>query len=515
MAQIPTSQGAVKISEVQTDVAQNTFGTLDREDGITLVTQIRNVCAALLRKSSFLLTSDGIVVWDGTKITNNGNNVFLKFNQNPTVGTVTVTIPTSVLAGFTLSNEQVLLFKCSRADLAASFTATALNLEVSSEGSFPAANSVQSDSANDPTLYVPLLARYDVGANQSVWWVPHGIYWPQNTGSVVGSIISATTTPVGAIEAWHRFGLAIPLGSPVLETLNPGWNLCNGCVIINTSSAFSNPGRNADGFPNSSYSSANDFFTPMLNGQLQAFSNGTVYNRGDLARNNSDTAAWAALSMFTGASGVAGNDINAALPSAWSSGTAYTAGQYVIYTKTNINSSGQQMTATYLAINNVGPSATDPFDDTTNWQPIWSTDLTQNGSPFRRSNVNTDPNTGLNPSTMLQGKTSSPASSTGYSNSNTNPHTHGMSHTHTLTQVRAAVNMFLGVGLFFRQSAHTVWTATAVASGFAAGGSSANINGGAELIGVSDGPSTGNTGGASDTNNVPRVFGVAYLVKIY
>lgn len=434
MSQIPTSQGAVKVSEVQTDVAQNTFGTLDREDGLTLVTQIRNVCANLLRKTSFLLTSDGQITWNGTNITSNGNNVFLKFNQNPAVGVVTVTIPTAVLAGFTLANAQVLYFQTTRNALAASFTANSSNIVVASEGAMPAAFATQNDASVDPTIIVPILARYDVGSNQSVWWVPHGIYWPQNTSSIVGSIISSTTSPIGSFSALHLFGDPVPLGSPALEVIAPGWNLCSGCVIINQQSGRANPGRNADGFPNVSYSSSNDRFTPQMNGAFQPFANGTNYVRGDLVRNSGSTQEWAAMSSFTGVSGTLGNDPNLGLPASWSSGTAYTAGQYVLQAESNVNGSGQGYTGIYRAINNVGPSATTPFNDTTNWQKIWSVDLTQNGSPFKRSGVNNSPSDGANPITSIMGNTASPASASGYFGENQHTQTVAemASHSHSL-----------------------------------------------------------------------------------
>jgi hypothetical protein len=544
MSVIDLKQGAVKISEVAVDSAQPVLATAVNEDALTALIQLRNIISNLLRKSSFLMTSDGTITWNGTNIVNNGNNVFLKFNQNPTVGTVTIMIPTALLSTYTLGNANILYFQASRSALTSSFTASGSNIVVAPEGSMPAGQSVQSDSATDPTITVPILARYDIGSNQSVWWVPHGIYWPQNTSSVVGSIISNTTSPIGSMLPWHRFGDRMPLGSPAVEVIAPGWNLCNGCVIINQQSAFSNPGRNADGFPNVSYSSAADRFTPQLNGYLQLWQNAFGYVRGDLVRDSGTTREWAALSSFTTSSGVSGLDINSALPATWSSGTAYTAGQYVIWTEASVNGSGQSFTATYKAINNVGPSVTTPFNDTTNWQKIWATDLSQNGNPFRRSNVNVgNAQDGSNPPTYIRGSTSSPSGAGGYGSANNQiisraqlpVHDHGgpsfasAGHQHILPFGNSGVNTFFAVNASANswQFSAALITMNPASHLYDFAGSSNTV---VFRAGANEGPisafmpysntptassSVGNDGSSAVFENEPRYFGALYIIKIY
>lgn len=528
MSQIPDNQGSIKVSEVAIDLAQNVFGTLDQEDGLTLVAQIRKVTANLLRKTSFLLISDGVITWNGSTITNNGNNILLKFNQNPTAGVITVTIPSSLLNGFPISNTQILYFKCSRNDLLSSFTASVSNVVVSTEASMPAMLASTSDSSDDPTIFVPLLARYDVGTDQSVWWVPHGIFWPENTTSVIGSIITGTIMPNGLIAPLHIPGDSIPLGTPALSTTSPGWALCDGTVIVSIQSSFNNSGRDLDGFPNATYSLANDRFTPQLNGPLQPWQTSFVYVRGDMVRNNASTQSWAALSNFTSGTG-SGYDPNAAFPAAWSAASSYVTGDFVIDTEASVNGSGQPVTIIFRALSNNGPTATTPYQQGTSvWQRIWSTDLTQNGSPFKRSGFNSGA-----PNTYIRGATASPSSSAAFGGNNSNTHTHDMqNHTHTANHAHSSGSLAARVNLgdnsasdvlAVQDTSSSTWSLNRISSSIGSNSPGGRTSSrGAVVEGftstaslTTSAPSNNNTSGPTDTNNEPRQFSAAYIIKIF
>jgi hypothetical protein len=540
MSQIPLSQGPVKISEVAIDEAQTLLSTGINEDGQTVVTQLGNVMNNVLRKTSFLLTSDGVITWNGSIITNNGNNIFLKFNQNPTAGVVTVMMPTSVLAGFPLAASQILYFKTTRAQMAASFTATASNFVVSSEGTMPANISPQSDSADDPTIFVPILARYDVGTNQAVWWVPHGIFWPQNTTSVVGSIITGTQIPNGSMMPLHRPGGTYPLGTPSLQSQEPGWALCDGAVIVNVQSPFNNTGRDTDGFPNATYSSANDRFAPQLNGLPPAWVTSFDYVRGDAVTNTGGSVLWVALSNFTSGVG-SGWDPNAALPAAWSAASSYVIGDFVRYTEPSVNGSGQPVTIIYRALVANGPTATTPYDQGTSvWQRIWAIDPTENGNPFKRSGYNLSAI--ASPNTYVRGSFTSPSSSAAFGGENTHQltidelpshahsmqnHTHNMkNHTHSgVTTPAGTHSHFQGLGTTDNvngngQYAHRggfVRNFTSIGVD-AVGDHTHAFTSGGPNDNITTGPNnnTSNSTGADQFhNNEPRHMSAVYIIKIF
>lgn len=301
MSQIPAEQGAVKISEVSADSAQPLLATQQREDGDTVVSQIRKVLTDALKRSAggLLLTSrnavalsPGAMTWSGTSVNftvntdlvtrllqnESGAMVQLRANYGAVNGTNTFnTLP--------LADGEVLYIELDRSLIPGSGDLVLENAV--SGGSLVSGKTIKkatagpllADAMSGPsgTLSVPLAINVD----GHLWWIPHGIYWPPNTSSPIGAVVTSTSLPMGAMIAWTLFGGATPLGYSTTKAQAPGFQLCNGSTIIDPQSPHFNPTRNADGTPSLSYNPALDKFTPNVNGPHVVHSGANSYNEGD------------------------------------------------------------------------------------------------------------------------------------------------------------------------------------------------------------------------------------------
>ena len=295
MTIINSNQGNVKQSEVGVDTAQPLLQTGINEDALTVVTQLSSVLTNALRRLSMLLLSDGIVTWNGTNIGNSGSNILLKINQRASGGTLTITIPTAYASTFSLTaTGDILMLELDRTCLeGADFTLpqTYANLVVVPEASTAALQSPQSPTANDPTAYIPIVSRYDNIGNQAAYWPLHGIYWPQNTSSPLGAVLTSAVAPIGTVIDYFPLSNIssnppLILGYSSTKAVAPGYQLCNGSIVIDSASPFANPTRNTDGTPNGGTNFNLDTYTPNLNGNPPAWNIANAYNVGDYVENS-------------------------------------------------------------------------------------------------------------------------------------------------------------------------------------------------------------------------------------
>lgn len=299
MSQIAAGQGAIKVSEVAVDEPQALLATLEREDAQTVINQIRKVMTDSLRRTGLLLTSrnipnlnPGTIAWSGTDITFSlDTDIVVKLLQNESgsvvdlVMTYGATNTASTFNSLPLSNGQVLYIELDRALVPGSGSLALENavsggslvigktVKVGTAG--PALASAMSGATG--TLAIPIAFNYE----GHLWWIPHGIYWPPNTSSPLGAVVTSTSMPVGTIIDYHTFGGPSPLGYPSIKLQAPGWALCDGAVIIDPQSSLINPTRNPDGTPTLSYNPALDKFTPNMNGTPPTHSGANSYSEGD------------------------------------------------------------------------------------------------------------------------------------------------------------------------------------------------------------------------------------------
>lgn len=301
MSQIPSEQGAVKASEVSGDSAQPLLATLTREDLDTILTQTRKVLTDALKRSAggLLLTSrnavassPGTMAWTGTQISFGVNtDILTRLLQNESGAMVQLranygaTNTASTFNTLPLASGEVLYIELDRSLIPGSGDLVLENAV--SGGSLVSGKTIKkatsgpllADAMSGPsgTLSIPLAINVD----GHLWWIPHGIYWPPNTSSPLGAVVTSTSLPMGAILPWTLFGGATPLGYSSTKAQASGFQLCDGSVIIDPQSPHFNPTRNADGTPSLSYNSALDKFTPNLNGPMVTHVPANTYNEGD------------------------------------------------------------------------------------------------------------------------------------------------------------------------------------------------------------------------------------------
>lgn len=221
---INNPQGSVKLSEVFTDRAIDVIETAIGETGIKIVEQLRNVAADAIRKNSYILHSDGRIHWDGSVISFDSDseytNIILSLLQTESSAPRRINL---VLTGgasntattfnnITLNDKELIYIELNRdiilqgsgdvvlqnavngGSLVSGYTVKKVSVNLSSSG-MPSLESpiILGPSANSNTFNIPLAIRYDylIGVinYQDLWWIPHGIRWPQNVRSVIGAVV--------------------------------------------------------------------------------------------------------------------------------------------------------------------------------------------------------------------------------------------------------------------------------------------------------------------------------------
>lgn len=305
MSAIPQEQGAIKLSEIAADLAIALLATAEREDMLTVIEQTRKVLTDSLRRSggAFVFTSrnavganPGTMAWTGTTITFGVNtSLVLKILQNES-GNVVDLIATygasngaATFNSLPLASGEVLYVELDRTLLpmsgslvlenAVSGGSLVVGKTIKKATAGPALASAMSGATG--TLSIPLAINVD----GHIWWIPHGIYWPPATSSPLGAVVTSTSLPIGAMIPYHNFGGISPLGYTTTKSVAPGFQLCDGSVVIDPASPHFNPTRNPDGTPTLSYNSALDKFTPNVNGEHVTHSTAVTWNEGDYVIN--------------------------------------------------------------------------------------------------------------------------------------------------------------------------------------------------------------------------------------
>lgn len=279
MGPIDQQQGAVKASEISVDTAQPLLSTQSRDNLDLVLDRVRKTSADAFRRVGTFLLSSGNISWTGSNIVFQGNNIMFKMLQNETQKTVTLTMVGGAHSAVTfntiaLADGDIAYIELDRAQVEANTNVIIENgpggsltpgktLKVVNQSvGLPALDSP--DAAPQGTIAIPLAMR--IGTN--LWWHMHGIYWPQNSSSMLGAVITSTTIPIGAIIPWVPKSRGLVLSYEDVKTHAPGFQLCNGSVIIDPLSPLANPTRNADGTPNGpGFNSALDQYTPSINGE--------------------------------------------------------------------------------------------------------------------------------------------------------------------------------------------------------------------------------------------------------
>lgn len=306
MSQIDQAQGAIKTSEISTDDAQALLATATREDLMTVINQLRKVATDTLRRSggAFLLTSHnvpsanpGFIAWSGSQINFVVNtDIRFKFIQNESGQVVDLIATYGAVNGLTafnslpLANGEILYVELDRSLIPDSGTLTLQNAV--SGGSLVAGKTIKKATAAPAlvsamsgvtgTICIPLAMNID----SHLWWIPHGIYWPPGVSSPLGAVITSTSIPIGSIVPFHTFGDNQAYGYNSLKTIAPGFQLCDGSVIVDAQSPKANPTRDTNGEPTLSYNAALDYFTPNLNGDPVAWSGASSWTAGDYVMNS-------------------------------------------------------------------------------------------------------------------------------------------------------------------------------------------------------------------------------------
>lgn len=226
-SQIPLPQGATKVSEIFTDRAQPILSTRVGESGITVLEQLVSMNADAMRRQSYLLNSSGNITWTGTSIFFNAdaqaNNAVLKLLQtdDPTYRTVNLILQGTTGANdathfnnIAMANGDLLYLEIDWAviqpllagaagniilnnavgggSVTTGYTVRKINLSSNTVG-MPQLNKVLFGAAGSTTFFIPLAWRNDVtvGLNtfENVYWIPHGIRWPQGVSSQLGAVI--------------------------------------------------------------------------------------------------------------------------------------------------------------------------------------------------------------------------------------------------------------------------------------------------------------------------------------
>jgi hypothetical protein len=265
MSQITKTQGPVKLSEVAVDTNKNGLVTLQNEDALTVIEQMRRVVSDAFRRSSATVLSSGNVKWDttnsiffipnGVKLiykvllndsNSGGKTINIEFTGSNLLNIGPATLPSGT--NITITANQCLYIQLDRSILDAAVPVSGVStvaLDLSTTGQklavqaitstpWPKLRSDMSDN-KDSTLLIPLIYRPATGSG--IYWANNGVYWSGTTQAVIGSVSGiGGTLPIGTIMPFHY--ATGPVTEVTLASLNPNWWPCNGSQINNLSSSL-------------------------------------------------------------------------------------------------------------------------------------------------------------------------------------------------------------------------------------------------------------------------------------
>src|SRR5271166_1147043 len=225
----PLPQGATKLSEIATDLAQALLSTNVNESGIVVLNQLVGIIADSIRGTKYILHSSGDIFWTGSDIMFNAdtqaNNIILTILQTEDAVTRTVNF---ILQGTTgaddpthfndvpLANGDLVYLELDWAIIDPILVANTGNIVIqnavsggslvpgmtlrkvntlSYTGGIP--QLMKSQSTGSTSFFIPLAMRMDttIAPNtfENIFWIPHGIRWPQGTSSQLGAVLVNTS----------------------------------------------------------------------------------------------------------------------------------------------------------------------------------------------------------------------------------------------------------------------------------------------------------------------------------
>lgn len=227
---IDKKQGAVKSSEIFMDKSLEIIKNAEGETALKTAELMMKPLSDMLRKSNFILHSDGQIVWTGTEIEfdtdSKENHIILKLMLMDEGAPKTVDLyleastvdnDIALFKNLPLADQELLYIELDRDKI---LSATSPNpgveparlyiennvnggsitpgaqlkkVSLSDTDGMPEMLSTESGSTKSSTMNIPLVTRLDwsdgVTTFSDIWWIPHGIRWPENTKSAIGAVV--------------------------------------------------------------------------------------------------------------------------------------------------------------------------------------------------------------------------------------------------------------------------------------------------------------------------------------
>lgn len=224
---LPLQQGAPKASEIAMDRSNIFLNSPIHANLLKILESNIDATATSLSRSNYILTSNGLIQFnsaneirfDYNSIANDIELYILQTEHNTQrtfkirmQGSTTTNDATHFL-NLPLANNELIYLEIDKQQLLSSGGTliienainggsivsgkTAKKINVSTSG-MPQLLAPISSGTNT-TFYIPLALRIDVLGVPSLWWIPHGIRWPQGVASVLGAVTAT------GINAWPQY----------------------------------------------------------------------------------------------------------------------------------------------------------------------------------------------------------------------------------------------------------------------------------------------------------------------
>lgn len=234
---ITNNQGSSKISEAFTDETLQVIKNAVGESGINTLRLLMKPIADGIRMNNFILHSDGQINWTGTNIEFNADSrsnhilfSFLMMDENKADGITsaartidlkltgtTVANSATLFKDLTLNPGELIYIELDRDILlnavspspgtapaqvviGNNVSSTSLitgarlqKVSLTDTTGMPALLSTETGSTKSQTINIPIAVCYSWNDGfqtfKDIWWIPHGIRWPENTKSVIGAVV--------------------------------------------------------------------------------------------------------------------------------------------------------------------------------------------------------------------------------------------------------------------------------------------------------------------------------------
>lgn len=260
--QIDDKLGSIKISEAFTDESLKIIQNLVGESAIKTLRLMMEPIGDAIRMNNFILHSTGQIRWSGDEIffdeDAKANDIVLRLmmlDAEANARTVDLILKGTTGANsaaefnsLPLADQELLYIELDRDEILNAANAGGAPASIIIEnavtgGSTTSGKTLKSAAltsntgmpemtatdSNSNTVNIPLVARFDwtdgiiTGSFKDLWWIPHGIRWPELTASVVGAVV------VKGFEAWPNTFVA---STPQLVSALSGVSSNGGVILI-------------------------------------------------------------------------------------------------------------------------------------------------------------------------------------------------------------------------------------------------------------------------------------------